>query len=147
MSWTYSGDPSISDLDAVRFLVGDTDSSDPQISNEEITFLLAQEGNTYKAAAGAAKSIMAKYARLADKSVGDLSISYSQRQAAYEKLAESLTTSASMRSAVPLAGGISVADKLVQEQDPDRVKPVFFRGQFDEPGVPPGDNPQPQSQE
>jgi hypothetical protein len=33
MTWSYSGDPSSSSTDAVRFLVGDTDTNDQLISN------------------------------------------------------------------------------------------------------------------
>lgn len=43
MSWTYSGDPSTSDLDRYRFLVGDTDAGEPLLQDEEIAFILANE--------------------------------------------------------------------------------------------------------
>lgn len=135
MSWSYSGNPASSDLDAVRFLIGDTNTADQQLSNEEIQFLIDQEGNVYRAAAKACLSISAKFARFVDKSVGDLQISYSQRQAAYASLAQSLTNQAATRSAIPYAGGISLADKHATEDNTDRTPPAFYRGQFTEPGA------------
>lgn len=42
MAWTYSGDPSSSDLDRYRFLIGDTDVDDKVLQDEEIMFILAE---------------------------------------------------------------------------------------------------------
>lgn len=43
MSFTYSGDPSHSDLDEARFLIGDTDDKSPIMQDEEIQYII----NTY----------------------------------------------------------------------------------------------------
>lgn len=43
MSFSYSNNPSGSKLDECRFLIGDTDSSQPILQDEEITYLI----NTY----------------------------------------------------------------------------------------------------
>jgi len=78
MSWSYSGNPANSDNDAVRFLCGDVNTSNQQINNEEIAFLLSSwNNNTYLAAAFACDAIAGIYASKADSSrtVGDLSIS------------------------------------------------------------------------
>jgi len=78
MAWTYSGDPANSNRDAVRFLCGDTDTTNQQINDAEIAFLLSQwNSNTYLAAAFACDAIAGIYASKADssRSVGDLSIS------------------------------------------------------------------------
>lgn len=40
MSWTYSGDPSSSDLDKYRFMLGDTIAEEPLMQNEEIQFIV-----------------------------------------------------------------------------------------------------------
>ena len=40
MAWTYSGDPSSSDLDKYRFLIGDTDANEPILQDGEITFVV-----------------------------------------------------------------------------------------------------------
>lgn len=43
MSFTYSGDPSHSDIDEARFLIGDTDDKSPIMQDEEIQYII----NTY----------------------------------------------------------------------------------------------------
>lgn len=51
MSFSYSGDPSSSSLDAARFLLGDTDSSNPIMQDEEIQYILdtyGEDSNTSK---------------------------------------------------------------------------------------------------
>ena len=49
-TWTYSGDPSNSPKDAVRFWVEDTDSSAWQLSDQEINFVLTQYADPLMAA-------------------------------------------------------------------------------------------------
>ena len=134
MTWTYT-DPSASDKDAVRFLVGDTDTTDQQVTDEEIAYALAAEGSVNQAAASIARSIAAKYARKVDKSVGDLKYSYSQRQKAYLDMADRLEKDAAISGASPYAGGISRSDKETVRDDDDRVAPRIRRGQMDNPGT------------
>lgn len=133
MAWSYSGNPSSSSRDSVRFLSGDTNSQDPQLQDSEVDFLVSTYGNIFKAAAYACKDIAAKYARLVDKAVGDLRISYSQRQRSYDELSKDLLRQSANRSALPQAGGISVADKKNNELDPDTVQPSFTKHQFQYP--------------
>ncbi len=45
MSFTYSGDPSKNELDAARFLIGDTNEKAPIMQDEEIKYIM----NTYGA--------------------------------------------------------------------------------------------------
>jgi hypothetical protein len=139
MTWTYGGDPSESDQDKVRFLVGDTDTADQQIADEEIAWLLTEEPGAYHAAAAAARAIAAKYARQVDKAVGDLRLSASQRAAHYQALAATLTRRAQIAGAVPFAGGISASDKQAQDDDIDRVRPAFSRDMQSVPGNEPAD--------
>lgn len=91
MTWTYV-DPNTSDRDKIRFLIGDTDSSDPLLSDEEIAFTLSEAGGSvYQAGHDSCYAIAAKFSRMAtSKSVGDLSISYSDRAAAFAAQAERL---------------------------------------------------------
>lgn len=78
MTWTYSGDPSSSSRDRLRFLIGDTDPDDPQITDEEVAAQLTISGGPVVAAAALARSLSAKYSRKIDKSIDGLSISFSQ---------------------------------------------------------------------
>ena len=134
MTWTYSGDPSGSSRDAVRFLVGDTDTNDQQITDEEIAWALTQRSNTYLAAALIAERIAAQYARKVDKSVDSLSISFSQRQEHYLALARQLKRDAT-KGLAPFAGGVSRSDVESRNADSDRVGPDFKRDQYRYPGL------------
>lgn len=133
MSWTYGGDPSANDRDAVRYLIGDTDKNHRQLTDNDIAFHLAEEGGKYRAAAAACRAIAAKYGRMVDKAVGDLKISYSQMQKQYLDLADKLDTRSSSGSAIPYQGGQTLSDKAVDDADTDRVQPAFKRDQFDFP--------------
>jgi hypothetical protein len=118
--------------------VGDTDSTDQLVSDEEITYSVTTTGTTLLAAGGVAAAIAAKFARKADRSVGDLSISYSQRYDHYLALSKDLIASANDPMAGtltprPYSGGISVSDKDTRERDNDRVQPNFRRGLHDNP--------------
>jgi hypothetical protein len=45
MSWSYSGNPADSELDKLRFIVGDTNPDEPVLQDEEIQFLILQHGD------------------------------------------------------------------------------------------------------
>lgn len=92
--FSYSGDPSASNLDKVRFLISDTDSSDYELEDSEIDYLLTTWVTPYDSAIAGAEIIAGKYATKTNysRSVGDLSISEAYGQAAteYRALAERL---------------------------------------------------------
>ena len=138
MSWSYSGDPSKSDLDRVRFLVGDTDIDDKLFSNEEINYVIDQHGIP-SAAYRVAQNLVAKFSRFVDESVGAVKITFSQRVKHYNELAVRLKKEAS-ESALPYAGGISISDKEVVEQDGDRSIPIFTRNMLKNEFVDPRKN-------
>lgn len=129
MAWTYSGDPSASLRDEVRFLIGDTDTSDQQLSDAEVDYTLTSASDDASlAAVKCAQALAAHYARRADKTVGDLSLSYSQLSKHYLDLVAQLQATAAVALAAPYAGGISVSDKETDEDDSDRVQPAFRVG-------------------
>lgn len=135
MTWTYSGDPSSTSRDAVRFLVGDTDSTDQQVSDEEIAWALAEEGNNELAASVIARAIAASFSRKADKQVGDLRISFKQLSENYFELSKRLEAEGNLAAPTPFAGGVSKSDKETREEDDDRTEPSFRRRQHDHPGA------------
>lgn len=121
-------------LNSVRLLVGDTDTNDQQVQNEEIAFALSQNGNNiYYAASWIARTIASKYARYVDTDLdGQLSESYSDLQTHYTKLAQTLDFQGKKLSGGlgMAAGGISKARMEVVEDLEDRVKPSIRRDQF-----------------
>lgn len=131
MTWTYAGDPSMSDRDAVRFLVGDTDTDDQLVTDEEIAWQLTEEADVYGAASTVAFAIAGRFARKADKSVGDLRVSFSQQVQQYRELAITLRQRQGQSLAEPYAGGISISGKRTVENDTDRVRPAAAIGVHD----------------
>lgn len=148
MAWSYSATDlntttASGRLNSVRLLVGDTDTTDQLVQNEEITFALAQANdNIYYAAAWVCRAIAAKFSRMVDTQLdGALSAKYSSKAKQYQQLAAQVEAQGKKTSGKALgvfAGGISNSDMLVANEDPDRVVPAFSINQFD--NVEAGDN-------
>lgn len=123
----YGNDPVNSQPDEVRFLVGDTDVSNPLLSDDEVDYLLAKEGSALLGAARAAEVLAAKFqSQASERQVGPLRIRFERRVEHYSTLARQLRiTAATKESAAPYAGGISRQDKSTRASNPDRVRPSF----------------------
>ena len=133
MTWTYDATQlGASQLMQVRLLVGDIISTDQQMSDEAILFFLTQNGNSYGAAALALRAFAAEVSRKVDlvHGMGPMQDKYSQQAQAYLQMALQYEAKATI-GAAPYAGGISIQDKMRQEQDPDRVTPSFNIGMED----------------
>ena len=105
MTFTYTGDPSVSNRDKVRFLIGDTISAEPHFQDEEIAWMLGEwGGDVYQASRAACEVLSGRYAHKAQvsKSVGDLSISesYGAQSASFLALADRIAAQY-QRSNVP----------------------------------------------
>jgi hypothetical protein len=142
MTWTYEGAPgtttSATRRDAVRLLVGDTDTTDQQVTDEEIAFALSQTSDDiYNAGALMCRTIAGKYSRLVDTSIESVSSSYSQRAKQYSELAVRLVKEGkrlgSVGLGVPVAGGMSISEMAGVEDDTDRVPSAFRVDQFSNP--------------
>lgn len=141
MTWTYGGDPSANSRDWVRFRIGDTDTADQQLSDEEIASLLTDADSAKRVAAlYAVRRLLAKYARLVDTSRTDgASDSYSQRRDAYAALAAEIESEIAELGTGSESGsggggatitGASLARRTAVRADPDRVHPPAHRGQW-----------------
>ena len=139
MAWSY--DPTDLDtttasgrLNTVRLLVGDTDTLDQQVQNEEITFALSQNGdNVYYSAGWTARTISSQYARKVNTDLdGALSADYSDLMKHYSTLADNLeyqgkTSGASVGI---LAGGITQSGITAVRANTNRVEGSFRRDRF-----------------
>ena len=138
MTFTYSGDPTTSLRNKVRFLLNDTLSTDALFSDEELDYLISEWGtDVYEICRAGAEVLASKFTRLADsssKSVGDLSISlnYGKKAAEYRELANSFLARRMRKS--PPAPWAS-ADNLNNTVDRvvDNYNTEFWVGQFDNP--------------
>ena len=138
MTFSYSGNPSSSSLDLVRFLLQDTDSTDVLLSNEEINYLIATWTNPYEVARVGAETISGQFTRLADstsKSVADLSISksYSNKASQYRELAIQI---ANQRARLYPSAPVVNANSLIasRERTYDSRKSDFYVGIDDNRG-------------
>ena len=139
MTWTYGGDPSASALAAIRFLTGDTDTNDQLINDEEIAWTNNQVTGSdtattalYEVSYRVMVAIASKFSRLADQSVGDLKVDMNQKAYNAREQAALLKQQALREgnTPTPYAGGISVSDKEIDEENSDIVQPYFSRGQW-----------------
>ncbi|MFE9742954.1 hypothetical protein [Streptomyces sp. NPDC006477] len=96
-TYTYSGDPSTSPKDTIRFLAQATGENKETgfVSDEEIAWIRTQEPNVYLAAAMVAERVSAHFGAQRSKTVGPLQISGREQSATYASLAEKLRAQAS----------------------------------------------------
>lgn len=97
MAWTYTGAPGTSPTDEIHFLVGDTDTTEQLVKDEEIAYFLTLYPKpagkpAYLAAAAAADAIAAQFSRRAQRSIGSLSIAAQQQWEHYIALAQTMRT-------------------------------------------------------
>jgi hypothetical protein len=127
MSWTYSGNPTASQLDEVRFLIGDTVASMPwTLQDAEITYTLTKfPSSVLLAAAVAAESVLGKISGLANsKRIGDLSLDWGKRHEQFQMIARNLRSRAALEIVQSYVGGISKTEKDAVDSDADRVGPA-----------------------
>lgn len=136
MTWSY--DTALTaDKDKVRAFIGDTNTSDQLLSDEEISFFLTQSDNIYGASAKACRAIAARFARLTDTEVEGVSDRLSQMVRHYNDLASSYDRDSvkSGSSIMPIVTGISYGEMRLVDADTDRVVPAFKMSQFNNPPV------------
>lgn len=89
MSFSYSGDPSISELDRLRFQVGDTDSNMPILQDEEINYIIMQSSNVLKQQAMAFRQMATALGiKAAKRSLGPQTEDTTKRLEYYSRMAD-----------------------------------------------------------
>lgn len=142
MAWSY--DPSnlstttdAGRLNIVRLLIGDTITADQQMQDAEITFSLAQNGDsTYMAASWACRTLASKFARMVTTQLdGALSANYSDLMVHYQQLADTLEYQGKTSGAAlgVRAGGITKTSIELARLDTNRIEGSFRRDQFKNP--------------
>lgn len=146
MTWTYAGDPSVSDIAAVRFEIQDTNGNAPLLADAEVAYAILQEtgqaasidgvvlidGPLYAAAARCCEVLARNLAMQADTETGTLKQTYSTAAQTYALRAAELRAKASGYNA-PYAGGQSWSEKESWRQNPDTVNPSFRRDEWSNP--------------
>ncbi len=138
MSWNYSGNPQDSERDEVRFLMGDTNTADQLVSDQEVAYAITKQSNLRLAAAILLRHLSAVYSRMVTNRVGDVSSNCSDMAKQFKAKADELDPNNMAQSGVviPVFGGVSVEDKQVILDDEDTVPASFYKGEDDIPGGP-----------
>ncbi len=130
MSFTYTGALD-TDLEKVRFYIGDTDSENPLFTDEEILAVLVDYPSVVSASIQCVEALIAKYSRYASEKVGEISVNYDKLVGNYLKLLATLRRKAiTQASGAAYSGGISKADKELTTSNTDNVEPAFTVDMF-----------------
>ena len=137
--WTYNAENlSTTDEDGrkniVRLLIGDTDTNDPQLQDEEILFALSSnKDNPNAAAIFAINAIISKYARLVNIELDEaIREDYSDLIDNYKGLLSGLEKKVrfSNNSIRLYATGLTLTDFEEARSDPNRIKPGIEQGRW-----------------
>src|SRR5437016_3581644 len=97
MTWSYNPATLASTpKDQVRLLIGDIVTTDQQMQDEEIIFVLSQRSSILGAAADCCRALAAKFARSVDQAAGGTRLSYGQLARAYTVKANDYEAKAAM---------------------------------------------------
>jgi hypothetical protein len=100
------------------------------MQDEEINFFLVLRSSIFGAAAECCRTLATQFATNTDFRAGDTEIKNSAVSKAFMLRAEAFDARSAM-TCVPYVGGISMADKNNNEDNPDLVNPQFALGMFD----------------
>jgi len=127
MAWTYDATLS-TDKDKVRYLVGDTNTDDQMIQDEEILGMILDNPNIYRAAAAVCRAVGARLSRELTLvgTAGSIALdAHQQAQSFFDLAAKYDAQAATNGGAGVFAGGISRSDKKTRALNPDRFRPAF----------------------
>jgi hypothetical protein len=134
MTFSYVS-PETNEKDAVRFLLGDTNSEVPMLSDEEINWMISRWKPIYHttegAAAAIAMSLASRYVREAQYSADGVSVSLANLGNQFRELAAALRQQHKdlLVGGLPDVGGITPGEQT----DPD-IQPLDFgTGMHDNP--------------
>lgn len=134
MTWSYTGLPGSRSIDMVRLLIGDTQETEQQLSDEEIQVCIDNTSSNYFAAAQACLILQAKYAKDIGSTIESIRIFAGDRQEHYRKLADSLLNNSIRFGAIlvgdPIITGDSKSEIDTVDSDTDRVGDLFSKEQF-----------------
>tara|TARA_R110000737_G_scaffold204632_2_gene223418 strand:- start:680 stop:1087 length:408 start_codon:yes stop_codon:yes gene_type:complete len=113
-------------INVVRFLLGDTDVSSPEVQDEEITFSLsASSDSVYNGASLCATAISARYAGSVNLELdGALKADYSDLSSKYSKLATMLQSTGKRLEGGSLGLFVGGLPSVTEDSY------TFYRGQF-----------------
>lgn len=130
MAFTWSGDPSASVIEAIRWEINDIDSEHAKFQDAEIEHAYDQEHSVFNAAARLCEQLQVRYCETASRTMGPLKVDMSNLADLYKDKAKRLRKRA-VAFAAPYVGGLSDAKKDTFEDDTDLIQPIFEKGIHD----------------
>lgn len=128
MAFNYSGDPSASDLDQVRFLIQDTDSGLPLLQDEEIDWLIAQWMPRYDSllyvAAVCAAQISKKFTGIVNVTADGVSVNTADLAQRYRDMAAELRDE--YKDAQTAGAEINIDNVLIGTDIDYSIRPLRF---------------------
>lgn len=128
IAFSYSGDPTTSSRDEVRFLIQDTDSTCPLLTDAELDYIidkwmLLYDSETYCAAI-AAGTIARKWAKRINISDGNVSAQVGDLQQRYSDMAKQLK--AEYHNEGDVGGMVGLENILANNQFDPTIEPLEF---------------------
>ena len=140
-TYTYTYDPSNDEVDRLRLMLGDTGNGSPSSStcifcDEELEYFNEEgNGNWHLAAHHACVAAASKYSKMADKTLGPMSIKYSNLAASYRAQAneefDNATNSANV-SPQPYSFTSETGTRNLEDEQGDLKVPAFFNRDEDD---------------
>ena len=137
MAFTFN-DSLSSNLDKVRFKIGDTDSTDQLLQDATINALLTEHNNDIELTAiSCVRAIISTFNRTVDRNAAGMTANRSIIVQNYRDLLHDLLKQNRGNSGVRYKGSISRDRKETIEDDSDFIMPFSRTGQDDYPGTGP----------
>lgn len=130
MTWTYDSTDISTDLAKVRLLIGDTNTNEQLLADEEINFYIGRKADVTLSAADCCDAIVAKLSRDTDRNNLGMGAQRSQKIQHYQDLADRYRNEGRMEAGA-FAGGTSKSDEDSWEADTDTKQPRFQQDGFD----------------
>lgn len=125
--FTYSGDPSSSPNDELRFLLQDTSPAMPLLSDTEVQYLLDRwlplTGSVTYAASVGASIVSRKFAGVVSVSADGVTVNVADLSKRYADLAMALRAEATAGS---VGGAVDLSNIMVGSQLDDDIAPLVF---------------------
>ena len=134
MSFTYTAQPATRYLDAIRLEIGDTQSNQHEIEDEEIEYAYAREGTVVQAAARCCEMLAAKYAKKDGFRGGTIQTEKTTVSGKYRTMARYLRARGVTAGSF-IMPSMSKDRKADNAADTDTVQPFFKRGIMNNPDV------------
>jgi hypothetical protein len=132
MSFSYTGNPFTSTIDAVRVELGDTKDKQHEMEDEEILYAFGVEGTVVKAAARCCEMLAARYANREGFRGGTIQSEKTSISGKFRAMA-SLLRQRGTRAGSFIVPSTSTASKSSNELNEDSPKPKFKKGIHDNP--------------